>query len=293
MTRFRQAAGWVATGAVLLAGCTAANVLAGGTDRAALNQPHKPFQIYGNTYYVGTAGLASILVVSDYGSVLIDGGLPDSARQIVANIRTLGFDPMEVKAILSSDPNADQAGGIAELQRLTGAPVYAMRASEQALLNGGPPKGDPQYGMKSAAFPRLNRVWIVQDDQLLGVGNVRMRVIATPGGTPGGTSWSWDACDGSKCLAAVYASNLAPQGARKYRYKDHPDVLKAFDSSFKRLEEAPCELLLTPHPQDSGGLDRLEQAGAKEDALKNDSACKAYVQQARENLSKRLTTEGG
>ncbi len=283
MTRFRQAAAAVASVAVLLSGCATTGETAGGPDRAALNQPHKPFQIYGNTYYVGTSGLASILVVSDYGSVLIDGGLPESAAQIVANIKALGFDPMEVKAILSSDPNVDQAGGIAELQKLTGAQVYAMRASQEALLKGGPPKGDPRYGMKSASFPKLQRVWIVQDDQLLGVGNVRLRVVATPGGTPGGTSWSWDACDGSKCLPAVYASNLAPLAGRRF-YKGHPDVLKAYEASFKRLEDAPCELLLTPHPDDSGGLARLEQAGGKEDALKDEGACKNYVQQERARL---------
>jgi metallo-beta-lactamase class B len=284
MTFSRQLAGPLAAIAVMVAGCTATAVFAAGSDHAALNQPHKPFQVLGNTYYVGTAGLSSVLIVSDYGSVLIDGGLPESAKQIAANIKSLGFELSGVKAILVTDAHAEHAGGIAELQRLTGANVYAMRASEEALLNGGPPKGDPQYGSKSAAYPKLSRVWIVQDDQLLGVGNVRVRALATPGDSPGGVSWSWDACDGSKCLKAVFASSL---DAPRSRYlKEHPDVKDSFEASFKRLEAAPCELLFTAHPEASGGVERLETAAGKDDQLKDPNACKTYVQQARDALGK-------
>ncbi|MEJ0100649.1 MAG: subclass B3 metallo-beta-lactamase [Pseudomonadota bacterium] len=243
---------------VLLASCTGVALAA---DAKAMNQPHKPFQIYGNTYYVGTEGISSILIVSDYGSVLIDGGYPESARQIAANIATLGFKITDVKAILSSHPHADHAGGIAELAKLSGAQVYASRAAEPVLLSGKPSKDDPQFKQLDA-FPKIDRVWIVQDDQLLGVGNVRVRALATPGHTAGGMSWSWDACDGSKCLSAVFADSLSAVSDGKYKFKDHPDVLKSFDASFTRLEGAACELLVTAHPEASGGLARLEQAGA-------------------------------
>ena len=65
------------------------------------NQPQKPFRIFGNTYYVGPHGLSSILITSDTGHVLIDGALPESATQIVANIRSLGFRIEDVKVILN------------------------------------------------------------------------------------------------------------------------------------------------------------------------------------------------
>jgi metallo-beta-lactamase class B len=286
MIRSRQLAGPFAVIAALLAGFAAMAASAAGSSHAALNKAHKPFQVLGNTYYVGTAGLSSVLIVSDYGSVLIDGGLPESASQIAANIQSLGFDLTGVKAILVTDASAEHAGGIAELQRLTGAKVYAMRAAEKTLLNGGPLKGDPEYGSKSASFPRLERVWIVQDDQLLGVGNVRLRVLATPGHSPGGTSWSWDACDGSKCLAAVFASSLMHEDEGKHHMQDDADARQALEASFKRLEAAPCELLFTPHPEASGGLGRLEQAAGNDEALKDADSCKAYVQQAREALGK-------
>jgi metallo-beta-lactamase class B len=77
------------------------------------NKPHAPFKIYGESYYVGTGGLSSILIASDRGHVLIDGALEESAPLIVANIRALGFRIEDVKLILNSHVHCDHAGGVA------------------------------------------------------------------------------------------------------------------------------------------------------------------------------------
>lgn len=258
---------------------------AGGWD-----EPHKPFHIFGNTYYVGTAGLSSVLITSEYGHVLLDAGTAGAARIIAANIEELGFKLGDVKAILISHAHHDHVGGLAELQRVTGAQVYALRPAEQVLRTGKLPKEDPQVSARMPAISKVPQVWIVQDDQLLGVGSIRLRAIATPGHTPGGSSWSWDACEGSKCLAAVYADSLTAVPAGKYRFTDHPEVVQSFEQSFARLEAVKCELLLTPHPEASGGLERLQQAGGDADKLKDDNACKNYVQKARDGLKQVLAS---
>jgi metallo-beta-lactamase class B len=49
---------------------------------AEWNAPRTPFRVFGNTYYVGVAGLSAILVTSDAGHILLDGGLPQSAALI-------------------------------------------------------------------------------------------------------------------------------------------------------------------------------------------------------------------
>ena len=74
------------------------------------NLPLGPFRIYGNTWYVGTDGLSSILIETDAGLMLIDGGLPQSAALIEANIRKLGFDARNISAILLSHAHFDHAG---------------------------------------------------------------------------------------------------------------------------------------------------------------------------------------
>jgi metallo-beta-lactamase class B len=266
--------------------------VAAAGDPAEWNQPHKPFRIYGNTYYVGTQGISAVLITSEYGHVLVDAGTAEAAKQVAANITALGFDLADVKGIVLSHPHYDHAGGLAELEKLTGAPIYVLRGAEAVLRTGKLPKDDPQAGAKMKAIAKPAHMWVVEDDQLLGIGSLRLRVLATPGHMPGGSSWTWDACDGGRCLTVVYGDSLSAVSAKKYRFKDHPEAVQALESSFARIEAAKCELLLTPHPEASGGLARLEQAGADAEKLKDDNACKKYAQGARENLKQRLAEEG-
>ena len=100
------------------------------------NKPQRPFLIFGNTYYVGPRGLSSILITSKGGHVLIDGALPESAAQVAANVRSLGFRIEDVKVILNSHVHFDHAGGIAELQRLSGARVIASKWSAGVMRKG-------------------------------------------------------------------------------------------------------------------------------------------------------------
>lgn len=257
---------------------------------AAWNEPREPFRIFGNTYYVGTAALSSVLITSPYGHVLIDAGLPESASQIVGNIAKLGFKATDIKAILSSRAQFEYAGGIAELHDLTGAPVYALRPSQEPLQTGKLARNDPQYGIRRPDIPKVPHVWVVQDDQLLGVGGLRVRVLATPGASPGGASWTWDACEGTRCLRVVHADNLLPVAADRYRFKDHPDVLQAFEGSFARLEGVACELVV-PQRVDAMTLARLEQNGADAEYAGDETACRQHVQRAREALQSRLSGE--
>lgn len=289
----RQSAGRMAALSLkvfTLAGLSLGTAAAAAPDLEAMNQPHKPFQIYGNTWYVGTAGLASVLVTSEYGHVLVDTGLPESAPLIAKNIQELGFALDDVKAIVFSHAHADHAGGAAELQRLTGAQIYALRPAEAVLRTGKLPKDDPQYAAKSPDIPKVERIWVATDGQLLGVGGIRLRVHATPGHTPGSATWTWDACEGSSCLDFVYADSLNPVSAGKYKFKDHPEALAGFEQSFKLLEGMPCQLLLPSHP-DAATLARLEQAKSDAAALTDENACRNYAKQKREALQARLAEE--
>ena len=113
------------------------------TECAAWNEPQSPFRVYGNTYYVGTHGLSSLLVTSDAGHVLMDGDLPESVPQIVDHIRKLGFRIEDVKLIVNSHVHFDHAGGIAELQRLSGARVVASEWRSGARRSA--VRGDSSY----------------------------------------------------------------------------------------------------------------------------------------------------
>ena len=100
------------------------------------NAPHEPFRVFGNTYYVGVAGLSAVLIASDDGHILLDGGLPQSAPFIDASLRKLGFRTGDIRLIVNSHAHFDHAGGIAALQRASGARVAASESSARAISRG-------------------------------------------------------------------------------------------------------------------------------------------------------------
>ena len=260
------------------------------------DDPVKPFKVYGNTWYVGMKNIGVVLITSDFGHVLIDGGFPDSVPQITANIETLGFKITDVKAILSSHAHPDHVGGIAELQRLSGAQVYARNAAAEVLRTGKLQKDDPQFKSKSPAIPKVAvQVWNLSDDQLLGVGGIRMRVIPTPGHTPGGTTWTWESCEGDKCLKMVYADSLSPVASGGFRFSDGGDsgAGAQLQRSIERVENLPCDVLITPHPEASGFMERIAKRPADDPmGIKDETQCKKYAEAARERLTAKLAEEG-
>ena len=101
----------------------------------AWNADQAPFQIFGNTYYVGVRGLSSVLITSADGHILLDGALPQSAPLIAHHVEQLGFKMSDVKIILNSHVHYDHAGGIAKLQKLSGAKVIASDIAGEGSPN--------------------------------------------------------------------------------------------------------------------------------------------------------------
>ena len=261
-----------------------------GQQRIEWNLPQKPFKVFGNTYWVGTRGLGAVLITSDRGHILIDGALPESVPQIRDHIRELGFKLEDVKLLLNSHVHFDHAGGLGELQRLTGARAAASAPAAKVFASGEAGKDDPQFGILPP-IERLKDVEVVRDGQRLRVGPLSITAHLTPGHTPGGTSWSWRSCEGSRCLDIVYADSLNPVSADGFRYTDSP-LLKAFEKSHATVDGLKCDILLVPHPAFARVLEKLaaREAG-KADAFIEPGACKAYVATARTNLARRVETE--
>jgi metallo-beta-lactamase class B len=258
----------------------------------AWNTPQAPFRVFGNTYYVGTAQLGSVLIVSDAGLVLLDGALPQSAPLIDANIRRLGFQTEAIKLIVTSHTHFDHVGGVAAFQRATSAEVAASAASARALSAGAPTADDPQFAYH-AGFPRVKRVRVIADGDTLRVGNVAITAHATPGHTPGGTTWTWKACDVPRCLDIVYADSLTAVSAPEYRFSAHPDALDAFRRSIRTVAALPCDILLSVHPEFSDMAGKLARRAvqADPDPFVDPSDCRTYAAGAERQLGRRLDEE--
>jgi metallo-beta-lactamase class B len=261
------------------------------TDRAAWNAPQAPFRIYGNTWYVGPHGLSSILVDTGQGLALFDGDLPETAPQIEAHIRALGFRVRDVKWILNSHAHIDHAGGIAALQRASGAQVLASAAGAQAMELGGADPKDPLYGSVPDYTP-IKQVTVVRDDETLQLGSVVITAHYTPGHTPGSTAWTWMSCESTRCLHMVYADSLSAVSAPAFRFSAHPRYLAAFRRSIATVAALPCDILLTPHPGASGFWKRVRHGSDGRGALRIDNdACRKYAAAATEGLNARLAQE--
>jgi metallo-beta-lactamase class B len=250
------------------------------------NKPAPSVRIHGNTYLVGSCGISSILIVGDQGDILIDGGTEQDADLIVDNIRELGFRPEDVRFILTSHEHFDHVGGIAQLQRLSGATVVTSQAAVKVLSSGTPGADDPQLGSLNK-FPPVQAGRTVSDGEEVRLGNVMLTAIATPGHTAGALSWRWISCDGGVCRTIVYADSLTAVSAPTYRFSDHPALIAAYRSSFAKIAASPCDILLTPHPSASDMPHRL----ALGKPLFDEQSCKAYAALRSRELDERLAKE--
>src|SRR4051812_38406272 len=147
-------------------------------------KPAPPVRIYGNTYFVGTCGISAILVTSKQGHILIDSGTEADTELVADNIRTLGFRLSDVKFLLHSHEHFDHVGGMARLQRLTGAQLLASPEAAVVLRSGRNGPDDPQAGSLKP-FPAAVVDQIIQDGEMVRLGDTILIAIATPGHTPG------------------------------------------------------------------------------------------------------------
>ena len=256
---------------------------------AEWNRPHGPVQVFGNTWYVGTDGLTALLVTSAEGHVLIDGALPESAPQILANITAAGFRLRDVKVILNSHAHFDHAGGLSALQQATGAPVVASPRSAPWIRAGTPQPDDPQFGT-IRGYPPVRTVREIADGDTVRVGPVQLVMTLTPGHTPGGTTWRWRSCDGARCLWLVYADSFTPLAAPAFRYttnRAYADGPTDFPRSMERWRTMPCDLLITPHPMGSNLWARMQGSAP----LVDSGACRDYADKAALSWKNRLDTE--
>jgi metallo-beta-lactamase class B len=262
----------------------------------AWNVPQEPFRLFGNTYFVGTAEIGAVLIASDNGLILVDSAMPQSVLQIDANIRALGFQTSDVRLIVNSHAHFDHGGGIAALQRFTGAIVAASEAGARGLREGGPVPGDPQFAFNDR-FPAVPDVEVVADGETLRVGDLAITPHYTPGHTPGGTTWTWVSCEGERCLNMVYAESLTAVSADDFRFSGGngaPSVEAEFRASIDKVSNLPCDVLMATHTGFVGMRRKLEARVAQPgtNPFIDPLACQRYAETAREGLERRLAEEG-
>ncbi|TPG40670.1 subclass B3 metallo-beta-lactamase [Sphingomonas koreensis] len=245
-----------------------------------------PVHIFGNIYDVGTCGIVVLLLTGPDGDIVIDAAPADATPGVLANIERLGIRLAEVKVLLSSHEHVDHAGGLAGLQRRTGAKLMALAAAKSTLETGIVAAEDPQRG----SLPNFDGVHVdrvLRDGDSVNVGPLHLTAHATPGHSPGSTTWSWKSCEQGGCRSVVYADSVSAVSSDKYRFADHPKYVAMFRRSIAKIAALTCDLIITPHPGASDLYGRL----AGKSPISNPKACRDYAATGSANLDSRLASE--
>jgi metallo-beta-lactamase class B len=258
--------------------------------------PQDPFAVYGNTYYVGTGGISAVLITSPDGHVLIDGGPTGSSAQIAEHVRKLGFKVEDIRYILSGHEHFDHAGGIAELQKMSGAMVLGSPPAVEVLRTGQPDRRDAQYPNLQAMTPVAN-TRAVRDGEVVKVGPLAVTAHFTPGHTMGATSWTWQSSENGRMMNMVYADSvtaIAADGRSFTRNPLYPNARADVERSISAVESLHCDVLVSAHPEFSGLWEKkARQAQLGNMAFVDRDGCRKYAAKAREMLAKTLAAESG
>jgi metallo-beta-lactamase class B len=229
--------------------------------------PIAPFHIAGNLYYVGSKDLASYLVVTPKGLILINSSFKESVPLIRSSVEQLGFKFKDIKILLISHAHADHDAGSAEVIRETHAQYMVMDGDVPVVESGG--ATDFAYGKDPYEPAKVDRV--LHDGDQVSLGGSVLTAHKTAGHTRGCTTWTLQAMEAGRALNVVIVGswNVNPG----FRLVDHPGqpasypgIAADYQRTFMQLKALPCDIFLGAHGMYFGMLAKLDRikSGAKE-----------------------------
>ena len=252
-------------------------------DPPAWTRPIPPVPLIGPITYVGTEGLAAYLIRTDAGAILIDATMEQNVPAIERNIVASGVPLRQVKLILVSHAHFDHVAGLAAMKRATGAKVVAGIRDAAALESGIPP-GEVSYGV--IRFPAVTVGRRVRDRDRVRLGNVTLRAVATPGHTPGCTTWTMQVADRGRRRDVVFPCSVTVAGNRLIGNRRYPGIVADFRASFARLAALKADVVLPAHPE---GADVF--ARARSGTLVAPGLLRTMVVKARDDFDRELAKQ--
>jgi len=201
----------------------------------------------GNIYYVGSRGLASYLITTPAGHILINSNLKTSVSLIQASIEKLGFHWSDVKILLISHAHFDHDGSSAEIIKLSGGKYMVMDGDVNVVESGG--KTDFQYGRNPGSLYPPTRVdRVLHDGDEVRLGDAVLVAHLTPGHTKGCTTWTMKVRDGGRTYdAVIVGSPNVNAGYKLVNNPLYPEIAADYQKMFKVLKALPCDIFLGAH----------------------------------------------
>ena len=218
-----------------------------GGQTADWTQPFPPFRIAGNLYYVGSKGLASYLVTTPQGHILINSNLTESVPQIRASVEQLGFRFADIRILLISHAHWDHNAGSAAIKSLTGAQYMAAEGDVATIESGG--RADFHYGSDtSTRFPVTKVDRVLKDGDEVRLGDAVLVARLTPGHTRGCTTWTMKINEGGRSYDVVIigSPNVNP-GYKLVGNEAYPRIAEDYERTFQVLKSLPVDIFLGAH----------------------------------------------
>jgi len=210
------------------------------------SQPYEPFRVAGNVYYVGTYDLASYLIVTNKGNILINTGLADSLPQIKNNIRKLGFNYSDIKILLLTQAHFDHLGAMAAIKKETGAKLYADKFEEQELKEGG--KNDYELAKYGTTFQPVIPDKLLDDNAVIKLGNTKLTLLHHPGHTKGSCSYLLTTKDENRSYKVLIANFPSIIIDRKFsEVLQYPIMEKDYEETLKKMKNINFDLWVASH----------------------------------------------
>ena len=253
-------------------------------------QPEEPFRLIGNIYYVGAKNIASYLITTPQGHMLVDTGTTEMTPVITGNVEKLGFRLRDIKIMLSSHAHFDHIGGHAAMKKLTGARVMAIRQDADALEAG---KDLSPLGDEGWTPVKVDRV--LKDGDTVRLGGTTLRASWAPGHTPGCTVWTTSVPDAGKTYSvAIFGCGGPNAGVKLVGNQRFPTLVDDTLASFRKLKMLKPDIYVSGHPQMlfAGKIDRM-RAGERPHPLLDpgSQAWAKMLDDAELNFSKRVQAE--
>jgi metallo-beta-lactamase class B len=218
-----------------------------------------PHHIAGNLYYVGSEDLASYLIVTPQGNILINSSLEANVPLIEKSVAQLGFRFSDIKILLISHAHNDHCAGVALVKKLTGAQYFVMDADVPVVESGG--KEDFQYGARPGMrFPPVKVDRVLHDGDTVKLGGAVLTAHLTAGHAKGTTTWTFDETEAGRTLHVVIVGspNVNP-GYKLVNNKTYPNIASDYAHGFQVLKSLPCDVFLGAHGSYYGLKEKYER----------------------------------
>jgi metallo-beta-lactamase class B len=256
--------------------------------------PHAPFRVVGNVYYVGSKDLASYLITTPQGDILINSNLESSVPQIKKSVEALGFKFSDVKILLISHAHRDHCAGSKLLKQLTGAKYMVMDRDVPVVESGG--KADFQYGKKQENwYPATKVDRVLHDGDEVRFGDVVLVAHLTAGHTKGCTTWTLKVSEGGKVYNVVIVGgpNVNPE-YKLVKSAVYPAMAQDYESTFRTLKSLPCDVFLGAHGSYFGMEEKFARRKAGDvNPFVDPEGYKAYVAEREQAFRKDLARQSG